>query len=352
MRQRSASYQEDDLEHRQSGPFAKQPASTNPRSQARPMTPRLSLPQHPVMVDSTLADEAGPSTRLTRRAPKPSSQALVAHSAETRPIDLPEVASPTDLHLIPRTSPVVPNAKIKQSWFHKSSPRMTIIKLSLIGVVMVSVLGATFATAGGGSVTSSLFKALESVIPYSAPAQPVGPTTVAQRVKAIIQADDNAGYDSQAQHDTWWNSACSAAAMTEVLHAWGIKDVTIGQIIDVLYAHNPPYITPYGGLMTPDAWNYMMTSFHMHAVVHQSQSLSYDDIVRMTVNQGIPVVIGVRDTQQLYYPALSVGHFLVVVGGTAAGLNIVDSSLYRITFLPYDELNYLWTGLSVVITPS
>jgi hypothetical protein len=228
---------------------------------------------------------------------------------------------------------------------------MTIIKLSLIGIVMVSVLGATFATAGGGAGVNSIFRALESVIPYAAPAQPVSPTTVAQRVKPIIQADNNAGYDSQAQHDLWWNSACSAAAMTEILHAYGVKDVTIGQIIDVLYAHNPPYITPYGGLMTPDAWNYMMTSFHMKAVVYTNHSLSYDEIVRMTENEGIPVVLNVRDSQQLYYPALSVGHFLVAVGGTAAGLTIVDSSLYRISFLPYDELNYLWTGISIVITP-
>jgi hypothetical protein len=228
---------------------------------------------------------------------------------------------------------------------------MTIIKLLLIVVVVFSVLAATFATAGGGEV-ASFFKALESVIPYSAPAQPAAPTTVAQRVRAITQADINAGYDSREQHDIWWNSSCSAAAMTEILHAWGVQDVTIGQLIDVMSAHNPPYITPWGGLMSQNAWPYMMSNFHMKAVVYNNRSMSYVDIVHMTRDQGIPVVLGVRDTGERYYPALDVGHFLVVVGGDGSGLRIVDSSLYRITYLSYEQVDYLWTGFTVVITPA
>jgi hypothetical protein len=359
MRQRSASYQQDDSLNYPSAPSATNFSSSLPRVRARKISPRLSLPQRATIVEATraedfsedFAEEPPPQpTRQSQRLPKPAAQALVAHSAKTAPLDLSEPLSPADLQIIPRTAPAIPSTSIRQNWFHKSSPRITIIKLSLIAIVTFSVLVATFATAGGGGVIS-LFQALGSVIPYSAPAQ-TGTTTVAQRVHPIIQADNNAGYDSQAQHDIWWDSACSAAAMTEILHAWGIMDVRIGQLIDVMYAHNPPYITPSGGLMTPDAWPYMMNSFHMQAAVHFNRSMSYDDIVRMTENQGIPVVIGVRDSQGLYYPALAAGHFLVAVGGSAAGLRIVDSSLYRITFLSYDQLNYLWTGLAVVITPS
>ncbi len=357
MRQRSASSQDDDAMQYQSDPFARRPSSGSIRPRTQRVAPRLSLPQRPAIIDSTLAeefpDEPPRPERKPKLAKKPSTQSLVIHSAATSPLDLREPASPADLQIIPRTSPAVPSVKIKQSWFHTSSPRFTFIKLSLIALIVCGVLTATFATAGGGNA-NLLFHALSSVLPFSAPAaqQPAGQTTIAQRVHAIIQADLNAGYDSKAQHDLWWDSACSAAAMTEVLHAWGVTNVTIGQLIDVMSAHNPPYITSWGGLMSQNAWEYMMNTFNMRATVQMNHGMSYDDIVNMTQNQGIPVVLGVRDSGEMYYPALSVGHFLVVVGGDEAGLRIVDSSLYRITYLPKDELNYLWTGETILIKPA
>lgn len=356
MRQRSASGQRDDILLHQSGPFVLNPPSNPARPRARKVAPRLSLPQQAAIVDSTLIEEEfealPPPARKRPRGKKPASQALIVHTAaETSPLNLSEPVSPAELQLIPRTSPALPSVTIKQGWFHHSSPRITAIKLILICLVALSVLGATFATAGGGTVTSFLVRALESVIPYSAPAQPAN-TTVAQRVHPIIQADTNAGYDSLQQHDIWWDSACSAAAMTEILHAWGVHNVTIGRLIDVMYAHNPPYITPWGGLMSTDAWDYVMSNYHMHAAVHTNRSMGYDAVVRVTQTQGIPVVLGIRDNGGRYYPALDVGHFLVVVGGDSAGLRIVDSSLYRITYMSLDQFNYLWDGLTVVITPA
>jgi hypothetical protein len=352
MRQRSASHQDPDALHYRPDSFVGYPASSRPRPPARSGASRLSLPQRQTAVDSRLAEGGAEETQPAQnppRAGKPSSQALTVHTAATSPLNLPGPVSPADLQLIPRTSPAVPSVRIKHGWYYKSSPRATILKLVLIGLVVFSVLGATLATAGGGGV-NSLFRALEGVIPFSAPAQS-GATTVAQRVQPIIQADINAGYDSRAQHDIWWNSSCSAAAMTEILHAWNIKDVTIGQLIDVMYAHNPPYITPWGGLMSQNAWNFITSSYHMRAIVQTNHGMSYDDVVRMTEVQGIPVVLGIRDSGGRYYPAFGVGHFLVAVGGDSAGLRIVDSSLYRITYLSHTQLNYLWDGLTVVIKP-
>jgi hypothetical protein len=335
--------------------FGSPPTSGRLRSPTRGVAPRLSLPQRQAIVESTLAEEWSEEEPLPERKPKrarrSSTQALMVHTAQTSPLDLAETASPADLQLIPRTSPAIPVARIKPGWFHTSSPRVTIIKLLLIGLVVFSVLGTTFATAGGGKVADALFTALQSVIPFSPASQPVGPNTVAQRVQPITQADINAGYDSRQQHDTWWDSACSAAAMTEILHAWGVKDVTIGELIDIMYAQKPPLITPWGGLMTQNAWAFVMSNFHMHATVNTNHAMSYNDVVNMTQNQGIPVVLGIRDSGGRYYPAFGVGHFLVAVGGDASGLRIVDSSLYRITFLTIDQLNYLWDGLTVVINP-
>ena len=352
MRQRSASHHDDDALHYRPDSFASNSASGRLHPPSRNVAPRLSLPQRPAIIETTLGEDfveepLPQPAQNSRSAKKPSSKALAVHTAATSPLELSEPVSPADLQLIPRTLPAVPNAGIKQSWGHKSSPRATIIKLMLIGLVVFSVLVATFATAGGGSF-NALFRSLANVMPFSAPAQP-GITTVAQRVQPITQADINAGYDSRAQHDLWWDSACSAAAMTEILHAWDIKDVTIGQLIDFMYAHNPPYITPWGGLMSQNAWSYVMNSYRMQATVQTNHGMSYDDVVRMTEVQGLPVVLGIRDSGGRYYPAFGVGHFLVAVGGDSAGLRIVDSSLYHITYLSREQLNYLWDGLTVVI---
>jgi len=221
-----------------------------------------------------------------------------------------------------------------------------------MGTVLFAVLAATLAIAGGGMLNSLLFNASsgsKTVASLAASA-----AHIAENVQPIIQANVDAGYDSRQQHDAWWDSACSAASFTEIMHAWGQKDVTIGHVIDEMSAHNPPYITPWGGLMTSDAWPFIAHLHHFNADV-QFHQVSYDELVHVTMQQGLPVIVGVRDYTGRYYPALSGGHFLVVVGGDQAGLRIVDSSLYRISYLPRDEFTYLWDegrDLTVLLTPT
>ncbi len=356
MRQRNAFQYDDHSLHHASDdtPPAISRLSGQPRPRASNVAPRFSLPQRTVIVESTLADtpaiDSPPQFRKPARSKKPSTKAIAVVPEPISPLEAQATSSLADLHLIPRTQPAVAAVSIKQRLFHRSSPRMTIIKLSLISLVVFSVLGATLATAGGGRVSSFLFSALESIIPYAPSSQPAGQLPVVQRVHPITQADLNAGYDSRQQHDLWWNAACSAAVFTELAHAWGISGVTIGETIDEMSAHSPPYITPYGGLMSQNAWGYIAGLYHLKAAVHTNHSMSYDDVVRMTEGQGIPVVLNLRDNGGRYYPAFGVGHFLIAVGGDASGLRIVDSSLYRITYLPTDEVNYLWTGVSIVIT--
>ncbi len=342
------------MRHRSASQSSEEPASVRSRlnerrtlpPHAQRTAPRLSLPQRPKIVESTLAPSAEPGFYpLPEEEPAPAlpdeSNALVP--VPTLTLEPTTVVTSTDLHLIPRTLP--PKPTIKRRW--RRSSRMNIIKFSLIVTVTFAVLGATLATAGGGQVFRYLSNALGNIAPYT-PATPK-PVFITQRVKAITQWDPNAGYDSQAQRDAYWNSACSAAVLTELLTAWGVPHITIGRMIDEL----GPDITPWGGLMTQSAWNRVAQMHNMHATVYMNRQLSYNDIVRMTVTQGIPVVLDIRDSYGRYYPALYGGHFLIVVGGSALGLNVVDSSLYHITFISTDQLDYLWErGESIVILPN
>ncbi len=183
---------------------------------------------------------------------------------------------------------------------------------------------------------------------------PTGPLpgSVAARVQPIIQADNNGEYDSTAQHDTWWDSVCSAAAFTEVARAWGISDVRIGLVLDRLLAHNPPYITVSGGLMSADGWPWMAEAYQLQAQVAWN-AFTFDSLVEQVNRTGIPIIIGMQ--------AASWGHYVVVVGGDSAQAEIVDSSLWRMHFLPRSFFSgptsgiinepIWWSGETITLTP-
>ena len=349
MRQRSDSYSD----YQQQGISKSNQQSGKINAQRRSLPPRISLPQRAGMVDSTLEEvstSAPQHIAEARAVTLPAKRALPALPTST-PLEVQEQITNADFHVIPRTLPSIPSIK---GWRrHTSSPRMTIIKLAIVAVVLFGVLGATLATAGEGGVAQFLFSALDRAGPYNPLNSTSASAQITKLVQPIIQADQDAGYDSQDQHDTFWNAACSAASLAEILRAWGVQNVTIGHVIDVMSEHNPAYITPWGGLMSQDGWDYTAQRYHFHAKVQLNYSLSFNDIIRTTVLQGLPVVLGLRDNGARYYPAFAGGgHFLVAVGGNSGGVQVVDSSLYRISFIPIDVFNYLWTGETVIITPA
>jgi hypothetical protein len=351
------------------------------------MAPRLSLPQRAVVVPSTQADAlenqpAGATKQPALRRTKPVIETKpvleeVARSAEqpshqtgkqrttqaliklptldtvalAGPVEVLNPPSLADLRLIPATSPLPRVGSRHRSFRSGPAPRITYRKLLLFGTVLFAVLIGTLATAGGGPVVNLLVDALRNSVPSNS-AMAVAGGDISQRVHPIIQADSNAGYDSQAQHDAWWNSVCSAASFTEVARAWGITNISLGQVVDRLVAHNPPYITISGGLMTQDGWPWMAEAYNLHAVVAW-HAYTFDSLIQQVNSTGIPIIIGMK--------AASWGHFVVVVGGDSTHAEIVDSSLWRMTSLPRSYFTgptsgiinepIWWNGETITITP-
>lgn len=151
-------------------------------------------------------------------------------------------------------------------------------------------------------------------------------------------------YDSNAQFNDWWDAACSAAVLSEVLTAWGAPHATIGKLIDVMQ----PDISLNGGLLTPHGFQRGAESFGYRADI--DWHLSYKQLLYITNVLGLPVIINVRISYG-YYHFFSGGHFLVMTGGDAQGLKIVDSSEYYIHYLPLDTFNSMFTGMTAVIVP-
>jgi hypothetical protein len=235
-------------------------------------------------------------------------------------------------------------------------PRLTIQKLLIFGTVLFAVLTATLATAGGGPVVNLLWSTFRASAPSAAAASLAG-GSIAEQVHPIIQAHTDIGYDSTAQHDAWWDSVCSAAAFTEVARAWGVSGVTIGQVLDRLLAHDPPYITVSGGLMSQDGWPWMAQAYHLQAQVAW-HTYTFDSLVQQVTTTGVPIIIGM-DGGNPNYPW---GHFVVVTGGDSTQVQIVDSSLWEMQTLPRSFFTgpvsgiisdpIWWTGETIILTPT
>jgi hypothetical protein len=168
---------------------------------------------------------------------------------------------------------------------------------------------------------------------------------VAERVQAFYQGDPSVGWDSRQQYQTWWPSACSPAALTMDLRAWGVQ-VGIGPVLDRLIALHA--ITPAEGLLTPDALALVAREYGYQARAFQQWSVAQ---VAQVTAQGVPVLLDLRDrSEQTPYPGLVVGHWLVAVGVSSTGVvQVRDSSGYHIQQLSPKLTHILFTGRVVVV---
>jgi len=151
-------------------------------------------------------------------------------------------------------------------------------------------------------------------------------------------------YDSQQQFTDWWDAACSAAVLSEILTAYGVPHATIGRMIDEL----GPDISLNGGLINMGGFERVAAQNGLRADEHDH--LTYNQMLYITNTLGLPLIVNVRISYG-YYHFFDGGHFLVMTGGDSAGLSIVDSSEYYIHYLPLDVFNSMFTGRTVVIVP-
>ncbi len=219
--------------------------------------------------------------------------------------------------------------------------RRVVMGLSLL--MILGVLASLMLTLGGSVSAFDGLSWATSQAPGTATPIPT-PRAAAINVQAFYQGDPSAGWDSSQQYTTWWPSACSPAALTMALRAWGAP-VHIGQVLDHLIALNA--ITPENGLLHADALTSVAKEFGFQAVTFWNWTL--DDVAHVT-GQGVPVLVDVVDAKrQTPYPGLSVGHWLVVVGVTANQVEVRDSSGYHIHTLSPALFHTLATGIGVVL---
>jgi hypothetical protein len=212
------------------------------------------------------------------------------------------------------------------------------ITRTILAVLMMLV--ALFATIGGmGEPSQSLMETA-----FAAKAGSVSAPSVAGRVQPETQLLCPTCYDNGAQFQAWGNAACSAAAASEVLTAWGVRGASIGKLIDTM----TPDISLDGGLLRTSGFQRGVTPFGYQADI--SDHLTYNQMVYITHTLGLPVIVNVRISYG-YFHFFAGGHFLVMTDGDSQGLRIVDSSEYYITYLPRNVFYSMFTGITIVIVP-
>ena len=197
-------------------------------------------------------------------------------------------------------------------------------------------------TNGSQAVSTPTVAQTPLVTPTAVPTSQVMPTgqhiNASTALRRIYQLDASQ-YDSASDAATWAMSACSAAALTEVINAYGFAY----RIADILHVESQiGAITPSEGL-TSDA-GIQQTAALFGFKTSWGHNLSLDQIIT-AANSGTPVIVS-------WPPATyDGGHIVVVVGGDKNTVRLADSSRYNRTSVSRAQFAAWWRGFSAILTP-
>lgn len=158
-----------------------------------------------------------------------------------------------------------------------------------------------------------------------------GPAASRGGLRRIDQTNP-AEYENGAQARVWSGSTCSAASVTALLRSRGVG----ARIADVMKAM-PGGMTPELGLISRPA---LMQAAARFGLQTRDDVTSYESLQSATA-AGKAVLVDVRNQR---FPE---GHWLVVTGADARGVNVVDSSGFNLTWLPRDEFTRSWSGRGI-----
>lgn len=210
----------------------------------------------------------------------------------------------------------------------------------VIGLVSVFLLGlfTLNAVLPHNAVLSTILLANSSQ-PTSPPTNQEPLSGVSQSLVRISQLDP-AQYNSQQDFNTWAQSTCSTASMTEVINAYG-HHYRIADILKVEASLHE--ITPSSGLL--EDVGIERTAARFGFKTSWGYKLSLDQIIAIA-NHGTPIIV---DFPPYKYAG---GHLLVVLGGNSNVVFLADSSIFNRTSLTHTQFFKWWAGFSAILTPN
>lgn len=187
-------------------------------------------------------------------------------------------------------------------------------------------------------------QALISLLTFNqnAPANAQKPQTFTQATQNLVRLSqlDPAQYNSTQEYSSWAYSACSTAAMTEVMNAYGRNY----RITDVLQVEaRIKEITPAQGLLEDIGIQRTAAQFGFKTT--WGHDLSLNQILDIA-NHGTPVIVSFPPDRY------AGGHLLVVTGGDSNYVYLADSSLWNRHSLSRAQFLNWWEGFYAIVTPS
>lgn len=225
--------------------------------------------------------------------------------------------------------------------------------LALPAVFMLALI-VLFTRLSGMSYEASLtaLAVQQAVQTTTLPATHTTPTPTATTSLPVVSSSGNASlalkrinqldcgqYAGQDECALWAYSACSTAAITEVINAYGYHY----RVTDILQQEVAvKAITPQLGLV--DDQGIQRTAALFGFTTYWGYTRSYDQVVALA-NKGTPVIVS-------WPPArYDGGHLVVVTGGGRSSVKLADSSRYDRTNLARTQFMKWWTGFSAILKP-
>lgn len=169
---------------------------------------------------------------------------------------------------------------------------------------------------------------------------PAEPFIGASRALIRLSQLDPNQYNSNSEYNQWAYSACSAAAMTEVINSYGHNY----RVTDILKTEAQiGEITPQLGLLEDVGIQRTATRFNFQTV--WGHKLSLDNIIDIA-NHGKPVIVSFPPDRY------AGGHVLVVTGGNSNSVYLADTSRYNRHSITRAQFLQWWEGFSAIMTPN
>lgn len=206
-----------------------------------------------------------------------------------------------------------------------------------IGLISIFILGLyTFSFVHPHDVLISLPWFNQNTSASSPKPQPA--YQASQNLVRISQLDP-AQYASSQEYNLWAYSACSSAALTEVINAYGHRY----RVTDILKVEAQiGEITPQRGLLEDVGIQRTATQFGFKTT--WGYNLSLDQIISIA-NNGRPVIVSFPPDKY------AGGHLLVVTGGNGNYVYLADSSLWNRHSLSRAQFLHWWEGFYAIVTP-
>jgi hypothetical protein len=206
-----------------------------------------------------------------------------------------------------------------------------------IGLISIFVLGLyTFNLVHSYNVIITLPWINQNTSAATPKPQPVYQAT--QNLVRLSQLDP-AQYNSTQEYNLWAYSACSSAALTEVIDAYGHHY----RVTDILKVEAQiGEITPQQGLLEEIGIQRTATQFGFKTT--WGHNLSLDQIIGIA-NNGRPVIVSFPPDRY------AGGHLLVVTGGNSTTVYLADSSLWNRHSLSRAQFLNWWEGFYAIVTP-